>query len=428
MTTSTRSITAAHVTRGKRVARTLHQTLSAITLMRIPLSECQEAAASMMGFDDWQHLVKSPGPVLKPQDEALQPHALAERLAHQAQALANSLVDFQVDFSPTSFFALTTALRPTAKALPRTLLKAATEGAIAADRACFGPFGVYISGIAADIADGAGEFIEDEPDNAKYLARTALRIDATCIEAHEVLGLLEEDVLRKVAHHQSSSKRARALLHDAHRDWCKKNPEEDPQSFWEFAGARVYIRANSNYGLALIRAAEEGFMEPAIALRDAEKAFSQLIETVPSRLRWAAIDRRMLCRVLLGDAQGAREDALSKAHVLSDHENGLYCTTAWTLAWAAMEDGGNGDAEVRAAIDACPHALPLLLDGIEGEQIPSRHDWNGRKAALHYVADMRDAWLTSDGLLEALQSYRGLAEARVQQLEEAAESCTAPVR
>ncbi|KAA1053224.1 hypothetical protein [Azospirillum argentinense] len=84
------------------------------------------------------------------------------------------------------------------------------------------------------------------------------------------------------------------------------------------------------------------------------------------------------------------------------------CWTAWTIAWAELAQRKQSTVAIAEAIEACPFALLLLLDG--GEEVDrDGHDRTGPRAAACYVAEARHAWLVPPGALTALEPFRAVA-------------------
>ncbi|NUB04594.1 hypothetical protein FW320_00080 [Azospirillum sp. Vi22] len=84
------------------------------------------------------------------------------------------------------------------------------------------------------------------------------------------------------------------------------------------------------------------------------------------------------------------------------------CWKAWTIAWAELAQRKQSTVAIAEAIEACPFALPLLLDG--GEEVDRHgHDRTDPRAAASYVAEARHAWLVTPGALTALEPFRTVA-------------------
>lgn len=399
-----------HVARAKRVAKKIRRSLDDID-SAVALSQCQEASARMMGFGDWHALTKADGFALSPYDEDMADADLEDRRARQAQALVDALPILRA-LGDQAVLAVVVAARPTAFAPPRSLLEAAAEG-LAADSIPDGFESLGPEGAAWDIADAAHNALERDPEEARRLAHAALAIDPDCIDAHELLGLLARDPAEAVACHRLSVTRARSLYAAGHRAWCSRNPSDDPKVFWEFIGARPYIRAHMNLGRALMRAAEDDALQRDVALAEAERVFGHLITVLPRHGSLVARERRMIARMVRGDAVGAAKDAGIMRRDYHRRRAIPDCWTAWTLAWADLAQGGGGTVAIAEALDACPFALPLLLDG--GEEVPLMgHDGTGPRAAQCYVAETRHVWLGTPGALAALKPFRPVAVDRIE--------------
>jgi hypothetical protein len=77
--------------------------------------------------------------------------------------------------------------------------------------------------------------------------------------------------------------------------------------------------------------------------------------------------------------------------------------------WAAQCEGSENLADiVQNAIAICPFVLPLLLDGLGGQETESS-DGDGPLMASCYVYEVRDCWRTSADS-QALAMWRSQAE------------------
>jgi len=399
-------IEAPHVARAKRVAKKLQRALEEIG-EQAALSDCQEAAARMMGYGDWHDLSKAGGFALAPPDEELAPDDLAQRRGRQFDALVEALPVLQ-SMGDDAVMGIVVAVKPSAAAPPRSVLEAAERRELAADAIMEGFESLGPEGPACAFADLAHEALGRDPADAWRLARLALTIDPECIDAHEVLGLVVDDPVDAVASHRRSSGRAKVVYAEAHRTWCAGHPSDDPKLFWEFIGARPYIRAHMNLGRALVQAADCGALERGAALKEAEAVFGHLLKVLPPRMSQDALSCRMMVRMQRGNAPGAARDADAQKRSCQRHDAEMDCWTAWTLAWAALAERKPGTVAIAEAIEACPFALPLLLDG--GEEVDMLgNDRTGPKAAASYVAEARGAWLRTPGALAALEPFRAVA-------------------
>lgn len=363
-----------HVARAKRVAKKLQRTLVEINDAE-SLSYCQEAAARMMGFGDWHDLSRAVAFALVPPDESLSPDDLTSRRHWQCDALSESLPILQSQ-GDEILLTIVAALRPTTSPPPRTRCWIAT------------------------------------PMRPHALPGPPLAIDPECIDALELLGIVAWDPVEAVAYHRRSAGRAKVLYAEPHRVWCVRNPSDDPKTFWEFIGAKPYIRSHMNLGRALIRAADTGAMEWRPALREAEAVFAHLVGLLPVRMTLDVLNRRMMTRMRLGNPVGARKDAIAQERLAKAHDCLPDCWTVWTLAWADLAEGKSGTVSIAQAIEACPFALPLLLDGCD-EPPGFGHDRSGPRAAGCYVFEALPSWLDTPGALAALEPFRVVADQQI---------------
>lgn len=399
-----------HVARAKRVAKKLQRTLVEIE-EPTPLSDCQEAVARMLGFSGWHTLSKAPSFALTPPDERLNDDDRVQRKQRQLEALVEHLPILQ-SFGIDATSAIVDSLCPSALAAPQSLLEAAARHELPADVILEGMESVGPVGPAHDLASTAHEMLDRDPREAERLARTALAIDPNCIDALELLGLVADDPVESVACHRRSAERAKVMYATPHRAWCERNPSDDPKLFWEFIGARLYIRSHMNLGRALVRAAEESAMDWNAALQEAESAFGHLVKMMPQRHMHDALDQRMMTRMLRGDSKGARKDAIAKERLTRTHNSLPDCWTVWTLAWADLAEGEPGTVSIARAIEVCPFALPLLLDGCH-EPSGYGDDRNGPLAARAYAIEAFFSWQDTPGALDALKPFRAVADRRI---------------
>lgn len=399
-----------HIARAKRVAKKLRRTLIEIEDAE-SLSHCQEAAAHMMGFGDWYDLSKASGFALTPPDESLDADSLVQRKQRQLEALVECLPILR-SLGDDAVSAIVDALRPSALAPPRSLLEAGARRELPADTILEGLESIGPVGPAHDLASDAHEVLDRDPREAARLARAALAIDPECIDAYELLGIVAWAPVEAVACHRRSAERAKVLYAEPHRAWCARNPSDDPKMFWEFIGARPYLRSHMNLGRALIRAADAGAMEWRPALREAEAVFTHLVKMLPVGMTLDALNRRMMTRTRLGNPVGARKDAIAQERLIVAHNGQPDCWTAWTLPWADLAEGKPGTVSIARAIEACPFALPLLLDGCD-EPPGFGHDRNGPRAAGCYVFEALPFWQVIPGAMAALEPFRTVAKQQI---------------
>lgn len=112
---------------------------------------------------------------------------------------------------------------------------------------------------------------------------------------------------------------------------------------------------------------------------------------------------------------GAYESALHKLAKQLIADRRLVTTPAIVArhgsAWADLAEGEPGTVSIARAIEVCPFALPLLLDGCS-EPLGYGHDRTGPLAARAYAIEAF-CWQDTPGALAALEPFRAVADRRI---------------